>query len=344
MKKGIKIAIAATLVFILTAGGLFVSANGLDDLKLRYYFLLQYLNDQDREIGDLEEQNINVAELSRIEIAQLLNGGPPKDGIPSVDNPEFDTATTTSYGDDHTVIGIVINGEAKAYPYGVMNWHEIVNDRLGGVNITVSYCPLCDTILAFERGESTFGVSGKLYQSCLVMFDRTDDTLYSQPWGMGIIGPQVNHNLKKIPAVKTTLGAWLEQHPDSLILSTDTGYNRNYTRYPYGSYYTNDQLIFPVRDQEARKLHPKEIVSYIWQANDETPHNQFAGHSHQFVHSEIKELGSKKVEFGDRTVTATWDQNLDTVIVRDEQGNMITSSTAFAFVYPAFFDNPDAAK
>lgn len=126
---------------------------------------------------------------------------------------------------------MVVNGEAKAYPLGIMNWHEIVNDRVGGVNLNVSYCPLCDTIVAFERGNTTYGVSGKLYQSCLVMYDREDDTLYSQPWALGVVGSQVNHSLARVPAVKTTLGKWLAKHPDTKILSTETGYQRDYLRY-----------------------------------------------------------------------------------------------------------------
>ncbi|ESA35518.1 alkylhydroperoxidase like family [Leptolyngbya sp. Heron Island J] len=153
--------------------------------------LTQVFHDQSRELGDLRKQDINPDEFTRIELEQLLNGGPPKDGIPSIDVPEFDMAETTPFVPDDIVVGMVVNDEAKAYPYNILNWHEIVNDEIGGVNVAVSYCPLCDTIVAFDRGETTFGVSGKLYQSCLVMYDRADDTLYAQPWGAGSVGPNV---------------------------------------------------------------------------------------------------------------------------------------------------------
>ena len=235
----------------------------------------------------------------------------------------------------------MVDGEAKAYPYNIMNWHEIVNDTVGGVNVTVTYCPLCDTIVAFERENTTFGVSGKLYQSCLVMYDRADDSLFVQPWGLGVVGPQMNQALNRIPAVKTTLGAWLESHPHSQILSTRTGYNRNYQGYPYGSYNTDENLIFPVRHQDQRQVHPKAIVSYVWQGDGQTPHNQFSGDSHQFVHDELQQQGRQDFELGDQTLTGRWDEELATVIVEDSAGKPVPSTTAFAFVYPAFFGAPE---
>lgn len=318
--------------------GLIYQAGGVENFKLRYFALTGIFQDQTQELADIRSQNLNPAQNTRIELSQLLNGGPPKDAIPSIDNPIFDNSQTTPFSEDELVIGVVVNGEAKAYPLGIMNWHEIVNDTVGGTNLTITYCPLCDTIVAFERGNTTFGVSGKLYQSCLVMFDRSDDTLYSQPWALGVVGKNVNTSLNRVPAVKTTLGDWLEKYPDSKILATKTGHNRDYFRYPYGSYDTDTKLIFPVRNQEKLQLHPKAIVSYIWEENQKTPHNSFSGISQQFPHEELKKLGEKTVKFGDRTVKARWDTELNTVIVEELDGKIIPSSTAFAFVYPSFFD------
>ncbi|MDY6805700.1 MAG: DUF3179 domain-containing protein [Cyanobacteriota bacterium] len=341
MKKRIKIAIAAALLGTISFSGIVVRAGSWDNLKLRYFHLTKYLNDREGEFNDLRAQSINqdtnLEKYTRIELSQLLDGGPPKDGIPSIDNPKFDTAKTTSFPASEMVIGIEINGEAVAYPFGIMNWHEIVNDTVGGVKVAVSYCPLCDTIVAFDRANTTYGVSGKLYQSCLVMYDRADDTLYSQPWALGIIGAKVNRSLDKIPAIKTTLGAWLEEHPNSKILSADTGHNRDYYSYPYGSYYTDNRLVFPARNQEKRELHPKKIISYVWSGNGATPHNNFSGESVQFVHSEIEKIGEKIVVFDGREIRGRWDEKLKTVIVEELDGTQIPSSTAFAFVYPAFF-------
>ena len=337
MQTSYKIALGALSGAVLIASGLVVQAGGWDNFKLRYAFLSQYLHDQDRELEDLRQKAVNPEENTWIELAELLNGGPPKDGIPSIDNTQFDTADTTPFESDEKVIGVVVNGEAVAYPFGIMNWHEIVNDNIGGVNISVSYCPLCDTIVAFERGATTYGVSGKLYQSCLVMYDRADDTLYSQPRALGIVGPNVNRSLDKIPTTKTTLGAWLAQHPDSKILSTDTGHRRNYQAYPYGAYYTNTQIIFPVRHQDQREHHPKAIITYVWQPDQATPHNRFSGASHQLVHDQLKQAGEKLVRFNQRQIRARWDAQLDTVVVEEMDGEPIPNSTAFAFVFPAFF-------
>ncbi|MEM6839140.1 MAG: DUF3179 domain-containing protein [Cyanobacteria bacterium P01_C01_bin.120] len=308
------------------------------NFKLRHFALAQIFHDQSQELGDLQAQNLDVAATSRIDLEELLNGGPPKDGIPSIDTPEFDTATTTPFQADDLVIGLEINGEARAYPFNVMNWHEIVNDTVGGVNVTVTYCPLCDTIVAFERGDTTFGVSGKLYQSCLVMYDHADDSLYAQPWAMGVVGPQVNQMLTRLPAVKTTLAAWMDKYPDSQILSTRTGHDRDYSRYPYGSYYTDEQIIFPVRHQQRLTAHPKAILSYIWQADAATPFNQFSGESQAFMHEEVRQAGEQAIEFGGQTVRGRWDEALSTVVVEQMDGTVIPSTTAFAFVYPAYFD------
>jgi hypothetical protein len=177
----------------------------------------------------LQAQNPQPSSNPRIDLINLtLDGGVPKDGIPSIDNPKFESAKTTKFAADELVIGVVVGNQAKAYPLKIMNWHEIVNDTVGGKNLTISYCPLCDTIVVFERGKTTYGVSGKLYQSCLVMYDRTDETLYSQPWAMGIAGTGVNRHLSRIPGIKTTLGKWFKQHPNSQILSAETGANRDY--------------------------------------------------------------------------------------------------------------------
>ncbi len=291
------------------------------------------------QVESLRQTDSSAHPSARIQLSELRDGGPPEDGIPSIDNPRFDMAQTTPFPPEETIVGVVLNGEAKAYPYGILNWHEIVNDRIGGINIAISYCPLCDTILAFGRGQTTFGVSGKLYQSCLIMFDRRDKTLFAQPWGLGVVGPQVNHSLEKLPAVKTTLQAWLKEHPNSKVLSPETGHQRDYFNYPYGSYLTDDQILFPARNQDRRNTPPKETISYIWEPNSKTPHNRFSGHSLQVQHRRLAKVGQKVLPFGDRKIRVQWHPVLKTVVAQELDGTPITSSTAFAFVYPAFFDS-----
>lgn len=340
MKQGWKFTVGGLSLTAIILAGAIAQTNSWKNFKLRSVASAVLVSNRTQQTLDQTlgfEKRREDSAKARINLTELLSGGVGQDGIPSIDTPAFDTAETTPFASDDVVIGVVINGEAKAYPFRVMDWHEIVNDTVGGINISVSYCPLCDTIVAFERGETTFGVSGKLYQSCLVMYDRADDTLYAQPWAAGIMGEKVNENLARIPAVKTTLGSWLARHPESEILSTRTGHSRNYAEYPYGTYYTDENILFPVRNQETRQLHPKAIVSYIWEADGETPKNEFAGAHLQFVHEELKEQAPQIVELAGRSIRVRWDEHLETVITEEMDGTVIPSSTAFAFVYAAHF-------
>lgn len=308
-----------------------------ENLKLRYFSLTRFLHDQEKELRDLEEAGVDPAELSNIELDQLADGGPPKDGIPSIDAPKFDAAHETPFSDDDLVLGLVVDGDARAYPYGILNWHEVVNDTVGGVPVAVTYCPLCDTGIVFERGDRTFGVSGKLYQSCLVMYARDTETLFAQVWGVGIVGPEVDQPLERLPVVRTTLGAWRQQHPDTRVLSVNTGHERDYFEYPYGSYDQNRQLIFSVREQERLELHPKALVSYVWEPEAGVEQGSFAGPSAQVAHKALAAQGEREVTLGKRVLQARWVEQLGTARFFDEQGEVVPSSTAFAFVYPAYF-------
>ncbi|MBT4936776.1 DUF3179 domain-containing protein [Candidatus Peregrinibacteria bacterium] len=277
----------------------------------------------------------------RIDLNDLLSGGPGKEGIPSLDDPEFVSSDETEFSDDELIIGVYLNGEAKAYPYGIMNWHEIVNDTVGGVPVSVTYCPLCETNSVFVRRvngkETTFGVSGKLFQSCLVMYGRLTDSLWSQPWGMGVVGEQVDNHLERVLAYRTTLGEWKKKHVNTLVLSSNTGHNRNYFSYPYGSYYTNDDLIFPARNQDKLGVHPKEIEQYVWKADERIPHNEFGGVSVHFTQSEIKEKRIVPFEFGSKKGKAVWNKELSAIdFIVD--GKVVPSTSSFGFVCPAFFE------
>lgn len=322
-----------------------ISSGGWDNFKLkatRYWGFLTInnnplLSDYDK---DIKESTSQIE--PRIDLADLRSGGPPKDGIPSIDNPKFDTVQSTSFQDDEIIVGVYYKEEARAYPYSILNWHEIVNDNFNGTNVVVTLCPLCDTNPVFigeiNGTQTTFGVSGKLFNSCLVMYDRLTDTLWSQPWGIGIVGENTNQVLEKIVSHKTTLGEWKKLHPQTKILSTDTGYKRDYFRYPYGTYYTDNNLIFPARNQNRLDTHPKEIISYIWEHDNLIPTNIFSGDSKKIVHSYIREEKEKEIKFNNKTITAKWDEELNTVRFFDYKQNEIVSSTAFAFVYPAYFE------
>jgi len=199
-----------------------------------------------------------------IPLDKIRGGGPPKDGIPSIDNPVFaDIQGSHFMSDSDTVIGLEINGEAKAYPLFILVWHEIINDSVGGTPVAVTYCPLCYTNQVFERvidgQEVEFGTSGKLYNSNLVMYDRLTESYWSQALGLAVKGELTGYQLNLIPFDVITWGDWKKLHPDTLILTTDTGYIRSYATDPYGNYYTEPRILFPVEHSDDR-MHPKEII------------------------------------------------------------------------------------
>ena len=199
-----------------------------------------------------------------IPLDKIKGGGPPKDGIPSIDNPVFASIRDSNFmSDSDTVIGLEINGQAKAYPLFILVWHEIVNDVVGGTPVSVTYCPLCYTNQVFERvidGQAVeFGTSGKLYNSNLLMYDRFTESYWSQALGMAVTGELSGYQLNLIPFDVITWGDWKKIHPDTLVLTTDTGHIRSYATDPYGSYYTEPRIMFPVEHSDDR-MNPKEIV------------------------------------------------------------------------------------
>ena len=199
-----------------------------------------------------------------IPLEKIRGGGPPKDGIPSIDNPMFaDVQSSQFMSDSDTVIGLEINGEAKAYPIFILVWHEIVNDKVGGTPVSVTYCPLCYTNQVFERiidgGEVEFGTSGKLYNSNLLMYDRLTESYWSQALGMAVKGELSGYQLNLIPFDVITWGDWKKLHPDTMVLTTDTGHIRSYATDPYGNYYTEPRIMFPVEHSDDR-LFPKDII------------------------------------------------------------------------------------
>jgi len=199
-----------------------------------------------------------------IPLNEILAGGPPKDGIPSIDEPKFVTAAEASFLTDKDAgLGITRNGVSKFYPYQILVWHEIVNDE----NVLVTYCPLCATGVAFDPRISgkhfEFGVSGKLWQSNLLMYNRTGseetESLWSQVLGEAVLGPLTGTKLAVVPSDTVRFGDWKKKHPDTLVLSRDTGITRRYGLDPYKSYYTNDTVSFGASfDNE--QLHPKTFV------------------------------------------------------------------------------------
>ncbi len=199
-----------------------------------------------------------------VPLDEIKDGGPPKDGIPSIDRPKFIFASDAEFlKNDELVIGLKLNGQTRAYPLFILVWHEIVNDKVGNTPIAVTYCPLCFTTQVFERKlngtEVEFGTSGKLYNSNLVMYDRLTDSYWSQALGESITGPLTGTELKRIPFDVARWSDWKSFYPDTEVLTTDTGYQRAYGSDPYRDYYTSQEILFPVSHKDGR-MHPKEII------------------------------------------------------------------------------------
>jgi len=204
---------------------------------------------------------------------EILRGGVPKDGIPAITQPRLIAGSKARYlKKSDRVIGVVINGQARAYPLRILIYHEAVNDRIGQIPYAVTYCPLCDSAAVFDRrgpvGEMKFGISGLLYNSNVLLYDRRKnqkESLWSQVMAQGISGPRAKQQLKTMPVELTTWNDWQARHPDSKVLSTRTGYRRDYSRTPYGRYFTTDKLMFPVSKTDKR-LKNKVPVLGVWTA------------------------------------------------------------------------------
>src|SRR3990170_1833336 len=198
---------------------------------------------------------------------EILQGGPPKHGIPAILKPKFEAAKEANWlKDEDLVTGVDYNGVKKAYPLRILVWHEAVNDEISGIPILVSYCPLCGSTVTFRRdvGEKklTFGISGLLYQSDVLFYDNETESLWSQLEMKAVTGQMIETKLGIFPSVLATWKEWKEEHPRTLVLSRDTRFGRNYDRDPYGGYENSPSVWFPINHNNNR-FHTKEKVLVV---------------------------------------------------------------------------------
>ena len=228
-----------------------------------FYIVVLVLFPVSQSIAAESKNGFNL-EGSLIPSEEIHFGGPPRDGIPALNNPKFVPASEARFlQSQDRVLALHRNGIAKAYPLRILNWHEIVNDRFGDEAITIVYCPLCGSGTASEAkiGDVVleFGVSGLLYNSDVLMYDRQTQSLWSQIQAQAITGPMKGTRSPGVTVVHTSWGDWLVRHPDTLVLSQDTGFNRNYFVDPYLGYDRDASNMFPVRFR-SEGYHPKEQV------------------------------------------------------------------------------------
>lgn len=201
-----------------------------------------------------------------VPLSEILPGGPPRDGIPPIDTPKFLPATVGEafLRDIEPVIVLVLNGDARAYPIRVLIWHEIVNDTVGGVPVAVTFCPLCNTALVFDRRLAghvlDFGTTGNLRYSDLVMYDRQTESWWQQATGEAIVGELTGKRLEFLPAVIVAWHVFKTAYPHGLVLSQETGHERPYGINPYVGYDDAAQPPFLFRGSPDGRLLPKERV------------------------------------------------------------------------------------
>jgi len=209
-----------------------------------------------------------------VPLNKIRSGGPPKDGIPSIDDPKFISVQKASEFLEDNKLGIAVekDGDWRFYPFQILVWHEIVNDVFKGENILVTYCPLCQTGIVFVpevEGEFVeFGTSGRLYNSNLVMYDRKTDSLWSQQGGRAIVGKLAGERLKIRSADNIFWSEFRKAHPEAEVLSRKTGVSRDYSSDPYGEYYTTKGTLFPLENEDDRLF--DKAITYGLEVNGET--------------------------------------------------------------------------
>lgn len=273
---------------------------------------------------------------SSIPANEIHQGGPPRDGIPAIDSPKFVPGNQASNVQNvHRVLGLTLNGISKAYPISIMNWHEIVNDEFGDEKVVVTFCPLCDTGVAFsaQAGGKTlnFGVSGLLYNSDVLLYDRETESLWSQLLVRAVSGPLRDAPLTLIALEHTTWANWRKRHPDTLVLSSNTGYSRDYTRDPYAGYEDSHGIYFPVSHRD-RRYHPKERVLGV----------EVDGIFKAYPFAELSLTnGIVQDKLNNKNFVIHYDKESHSARLTNADGETLPAITAYWFAWIAF--HPDTA-
>ena len=262
-----------------------------DELEGAELWAAQYLERNFPKI-DVSKRSVNLTEIRSVI---------PPDAIPAIDEPRFLSLAEASewLAGEAPVIAFERNGDARAYPLEILTWHEIVNDVVGGEPVIVTYCPLCNSAIAFSRvvngEERTFGVSGSLRNSDLIMYDRQTETLWQQLTGEAIVGRDTGAVLEFLPAQLVSFGEFRAAFEDGMVLSRETGYSRNYGQNPYVLYDSGGRTLFPV-DEFSNELSAKERVLTL----------ELGGETAAFPFSALSELVVIEAAVGGEAVVAFW--------------------------------------
>jgi len=275
---------------------------------------------------------------------EVINGGPGKDGIPSIERPEFKAVDEIDFiPAERRVLGIIKGGEILAYPHQILDWHEIVNDNS---RVTITYCPLTATGIAWDpRQGPDFGTSGLIFRNNLVAYDRKSESLWSQMRLRSINGEHLGANIEPLNVIDTTWKTWTLMYPESKVLTTNTGHSRDYNSYAYGkSYSENDGIIlFPTKNRGDNRLNAKTRVHGIF-TDEELDENSIVRvyeiskfHSDiELIHDRLNNedfivIGSSKLDFAIAYKAVMRDgvqlsfeavQNRLPVVMEDREGTM----------------------
>lgn len=306
---------------------------------LALIFILSLVQTRAQDVRNIYEfASLNGFDLANLTtpVDELHPGGPPRDGVPSVDRPRFAMSVKADFiADDDYVLGVTVDGESKAYPIRILSWHEVVNDQLGTRDIAVTYSPLCAAGIAYASQAGgiprTFGVSGLLHNSNTILYDRETESLWSQATGESIAGFGLGEKLEMLPATYTTWKEWKALHPQTLVMTTHTGHERNYARNPYKWYESSNELLFPV--SRANEMLPlKEKVVGI----------EVAGNFRAYPFSMMPGGNSELSDFfNGQEVRIAFNPETNSARVTDHYGREIPSATMYWFAWYAFHPDTD---
>ena len=277
---------------------------------------------------------------------EFRSGGPPKDGIPAIDEPRFAPVAEVDFLEDREpVIELALGGDVRAYPLQILVWHEIVNDRVGDVPVAVTFCPLCNTAIVFDRrldGQTLdFGTTGNLRNSDLVMYDRQTESWWQQFGGEALVGELTGRRLDQLPARIVAWGEFRRANPDATVLSRETGHSRPYGRNPYAGYDTVDSPpFFPTKNADDDRLPPKERVVFV----------ERGGEAVAVPFSVLRERRELTVELAGDELTVRWRPGAASALDQDsvadgrdvgsaevlEDGRLIAFDQPFWFAVAAF--------
>ncbi len=271
--------------------------------------------------------------ITSIPLSEVLGGGPHKDGIPAITNPQnWDSVEQAAswLKADHLGVLYEYEGEKRFYPYDILYWHEIVNDQIGDHAYSVTFCPLCGSVLIFDRyldgNLYTFGVSGKLWESNLLMYDQTTETLWSQIRGEAMVGDLTGKKLNLLSSQVLSFTQLQSHHPKAIVMTPETGHRRAYGSSPYGDYETNSEIMFGVKNED-KTFHPKELFYIV----------NYQSYSVGFHLKDLKQKKLASLEVDGKTLTAEFTRDKK-IIIRSPERHVIPGYFAMWFSWKTHQD------